>query len=63
MKIDGVYGTSEYFAIDSKVRREEPDIWCKYTWGESPTDKRVRPSGDTDANGSLERVAGADFEK
>ena len=31
MNIDGVYGTSEYFAIDSKERREEPDIWCRYT--------------------------------
>lgn len=50
MKIDGVYGTREYFAIDSKVRREEPDIWCRYTWGESPTDRRVLPSGDTDAD-------------
>ena len=58
MKIDGVYGTSEYFAIDSKVRREEPDIWWRYTWGESPTDKRVRPSGDTDADGLFELAAG-----
>ena len=63
MKIDGVYGTSEYFAIDSKVRREEPDMWWRYTWGESPTDKRVRPSGDTDANESLKGVAGQNFEE
>lgn len=50
MKIDGVYGTSEYFAIDSKLRRDEPDMWWRYTWGESPTDRRVLPSGDTDAS-------------
>jgi hypothetical protein len=31
VKIDGVYGTREYFAIDSKERREEPDIWWRYT--------------------------------
>lgn len=51
MYIDGVevVDGSLRVAIGENVMREPPFISCRETLEESPTDKRVRPSGDIDA--------------
>lgn len=33
-----------------KEIRAPPEILCRYTFDESPTERSVRPSGDTEAN-------------
>lgn len=38
--------------MGSNVNREPPEIRCKKTFVESPTDSNVRPSGDKDAKGA-----------
>lgn len=48
-----IYGESDSFIMCEKVTRAPPVTRCKYTSGESPTERSVRPSGEMDAAASL----------
>lgn len=44
------------FVIGVNESRDPPLIWWKYTLLESPTDRRVRPSGEIEAGKDIVSV-------
>lgn len=52
-----IYGDNDNFVICVKRTCAPPVMRCRYTSGESPTDSRVRPSGDSDAKSEITEFA------